>query len=331
MSSRAVDPSISRTPLPTDAKDVATVCVLCSHNCGLRVDVADGRIVDGARRRVEPDHARLHLQQGLLDRPLRRARAARPSIRSSAAPTAASSASPGSRRSARSPPRLTRDPRRRTRRAPSASSASAARPTTWTRRTASASSPPSARKRWFNAFAQEKTQHFLIDQWMFDAPPSTFFHPDIEHSALPPHARHQPEDLQPRPQRHRHVQGARRRIPQQTLVVLDPRETETTRTADRHLRIKPGSDAYVLLGMAAAIVASEGLVDARLVEQQTVGFEALRQALGAGRHRRDGAPRRHRRPPTCSTSRAATPRPSRRRSCSTSPSSTICSRPSPRT
>ena len=39
-----VDPSISRTPLPLDAEDLPTVCVLCSHNCGLRVDVADGRI-----------------------------------------------------------------------------------------------------------------------------------------------------------------------------------------------------------------------------------------------------------------------------------------------
>ena len=45
MASRAVDPSISRTPLATDAENLATVCVLCSHNCGLRVDVADGRIV----------------------------------------------------------------------------------------------------------------------------------------------------------------------------------------------------------------------------------------------------------------------------------------------
>ena len=45
MSARTVDPSISNTPLPTDAENLATVCVLCSHNCGLRVDVADGRIV----------------------------------------------------------------------------------------------------------------------------------------------------------------------------------------------------------------------------------------------------------------------------------------------
>ena len=43
---RAVDPSISKTPLPLDAENLATVCVLCSHNCGLRVDVADGKITE---------------------------------------------------------------------------------------------------------------------------------------------------------------------------------------------------------------------------------------------------------------------------------------------
>src|SRR5439155_26533965 len=44
MRANPVDPSVSRTPLPPDALDLPTVCVLCSHNCGVRVDVADGRI-----------------------------------------------------------------------------------------------------------------------------------------------------------------------------------------------------------------------------------------------------------------------------------------------
>ena len=43
---RSVDPSVSRTPLPVDASDLPTVCVLCSHNCGLRVDVEGGRITE---------------------------------------------------------------------------------------------------------------------------------------------------------------------------------------------------------------------------------------------------------------------------------------------
>ena len=42
---QVVDPSVSRTPLPMDGQDLPTVCVLCSHNCGVRVDVADGRVV----------------------------------------------------------------------------------------------------------------------------------------------------------------------------------------------------------------------------------------------------------------------------------------------
>ncbi len=41
---QAVDPSVNRNPIPLHAKDLPTVCVLCSHNCGVRVDVADGRI-----------------------------------------------------------------------------------------------------------------------------------------------------------------------------------------------------------------------------------------------------------------------------------------------
>src|SRR5262249_49156667 len=46
METRSVDPSVSRTPLPLDGDDVATACVLCSHNCGLRVDVRGGEIVE---------------------------------------------------------------------------------------------------------------------------------------------------------------------------------------------------------------------------------------------------------------------------------------------
>ena len=40
----AVHPSVSRSPIADTAQNLPTVCVLCSHNCGLRVDVEDGRI-----------------------------------------------------------------------------------------------------------------------------------------------------------------------------------------------------------------------------------------------------------------------------------------------
>ena len=41
---REVDPSVSKTPIALDGENLPTVCVLCSHNCGIRVDVADGKI-----------------------------------------------------------------------------------------------------------------------------------------------------------------------------------------------------------------------------------------------------------------------------------------------
>ena len=44
-------PSVSRTAIALDAKNLPTVCVLCSHNCGIRVDVQDGRITE-----IRADH-----------------------------------------------------------------------------------------------------------------------------------------------------------------------------------------------------------------------------------------------------------------------------------
>ena len=40
-----VHPSVSSTPIPRDGTDLVTVCVLCSHNCGILVDVEDNRMV----------------------------------------------------------------------------------------------------------------------------------------------------------------------------------------------------------------------------------------------------------------------------------------------
>ena len=48
--SAVVDPSISATPIALNATDQPTVCVLCSHNCALRVDVEDGRITIGVTK-----------------------------------------------------------------------------------------------------------------------------------------------------------------------------------------------------------------------------------------------------------------------------------------
>src|SRR5437016_1491657 len=64
------------------------------------------------------------------------------------------------------------------------------------------------------------------------------------------------------------------------VVVVDPRETETARTATRHLRVRPGTDVYLLLALAAVIVREE-LADEAFVAGHTLGLEPLRAELAA--------------------------------------------------
>jgi anaerobic selenocysteine-containing dehydrogenase len=58
------------------------------------------------------------------------------------------------------------------------------------------------------------------------------------------------------------------------LVVVDPYRTETARSADRHVVVRPGTDAALALGMARVMV-DEGLVDRDYVERRTEGFARL--------------------------------------------------------
>lgn len=274
---RPVDPSVSRNPIALDAKDLPTVCVLCSHNCGIRVDVADGRITDVRADETNPithgyicnkgvtvSHYAHHKQR--TEYPLRRRAdgsferidwdtavreisAKLSTIRDEHGARAIGLVGIGGQ----------------------ANHMDAAYGTSFLRGVGS--------RRLFNAYAQEKTQHHLIDGWMFDCAPSLFFHPDFENSRYLivmgtnpkiSNRGHAPNEL--------FKQLAK--DPDKTVVVLDPRETETTRTADRHLKVRPGHDAYFLLGMAAALVQNE-LYDYGFVEQKTVGFDEIRDVLAS--------------------------------------------------
>lgn len=59
-----------------------------------------------------------------------------------------------------------------------------------------------------------------------------------------------------------------------TLIEIDPRETETAKLANYHLRIRYGTDAALALGMINVIV-EEGLYDHAFVESQCLGFDEL--------------------------------------------------------
>jgi anaerobic selenocysteine-containing dehydrogenase len=65
-----------------------------------------------------------------------------------------------------------------------------------------------------------------------------------------------------------------------TVVVIDPRRTETAREADEHVAIRPGGDAAFLLAMVQTVVA-RGRVDRALLERSTTGWPEVERRLAA--------------------------------------------------
>ncbi|MFJ1975169.1 molybdopterin oxidoreductase family protein [Streptomyces sp. NPDC087903] len=64
-----------------------------------------------------------------------------------------------------------------------------------------------------------------------------------------------------------------------TLTVIDPRRTRTAKLADRHIAIRPGTDALLLAAMAQVLFA-ENLVDLGELAPHVQGLDELRQAVG---------------------------------------------------
>jgi len=62
------------------------------------------------------------------------------------------------------------------------------------------------------------------------------------------------------------------------VIVADPRATELAGTMDGHLQIRPGTEAYLMLGMLSAIVKG-GWVDAQFIRDYTVGYDKLETAI----------------------------------------------------
>ncbi len=62
------------------------------------------------------------------------------------------------------------------------------------------------------------------------------------------------------------------------LVVIDPYETRTAKLADRHLRIRPGTDVLLAMGLMHVIV-RDGLQNDAYIEGCTHGFAELRERV----------------------------------------------------
>src|SRR5262249_24368816 len=66
--------------------------------------------------------------------------------------------------------------------------------------------------------------------------------------------------------------------PDRTLIVIDPRRSETAAMADIHLQVRPGFDAHLLAAMLAVLV-QEDLVDHGFLEEHAEHYDEVVAAV----------------------------------------------------
>jgi anaerobic selenocysteine-containing dehydrogenase len=76
----------------------------------------------------------------------------------------------------------------------------------------------------------------------------------------------------------REVLRAIQKDPQRTMIVIDPRRTETAAMADLHLQLRPGTDAY-LMGAILGVIVRETREARAFIDARTTGYAAVREAL----------------------------------------------------
>jgi anaerobic selenocysteine-containing dehydrogenase len=129
---------------------------------------------------------------------------------------------------------------------------------------------------YYNALAQEKTGGFWVDGRLFGRQNC---HPteDVENAEVVVF-------IGTNPWMSHGIRNARQTLhelhkdPTRTMIVIDPRRTETAEMADLHLQLKPGTDAFLMAAILAIIVKEEWQNQA-FIEKYTTGFEAVKRVL----------------------------------------------------
>jgi anaerobic selenocysteine-containing dehydrogenase len=126
-----------------------------------------------------------------------------------------------------------------------------------------------------NALAQEKTGEFWVNGKIL----GSYVRGDIEHAEVVVFVGKNPW------QSHSfsHARTTLKEIardPSRSMVVIDPRRSETAELADYHLALRPGTDAWCLAALAAVLVQEE-LLDRRWLKEHTVGLAAVEPVLAA--------------------------------------------------
>ena len=130
----------------------------------------------------------------------------------------------------------------------------------------------------YSSLAQEKTGDFWVNGRLFGSQ-QCHVAEDVEHSDYVIFLGCNPYQSHGIPNA-RDLLKEIKKDPNRTMVVVDPRRTETAKMADIHLQLKPGTDAFLLLAMLGVIVQEERHNKAFIAEHCT-GFEVIEPVLRA--------------------------------------------------
>lgn len=125
-----------------------------------------------------------------------------------------------------------------------------------------------------NPASQEKTGHTFAFSQMFGTP----VHCEIEKAQVVMFSGKNPFMSNGMDQARTFLREMKK-DPDRTLIVLDPRRTETADYADIHLAVKPGYDAWCLAAILADIVQNQTLPMAWL-EEHAAGYEQVIERFG---------------------------------------------------
>ncbi|MGH9135987.1 MAG: molybdopterin-dependent oxidoreductase [Acidimicrobiales bacterium] len=124
-----------------------------------------------------------------------------------------------------------------------------------------------------NALAQEKTGEFWVNAKLI----GSFVRADVEHCEVALFVGKNPYQSHGFP----HARTTLKEIardPARSIIVIDPRRTETAELADIHLQLRPGTDAWLLSALAAVLV-EDGLTHAAWLHEHAVGVGDVLAAL----------------------------------------------------
>ncbi len=121
-----------------------------------------------------------------------------------------------------------------------------------------------------SALAQEKTGDFWVHGFMLGAGARG----DFEHAEVAIFLGKNPWHSHGLP-RARHTLRQIAKDPNRTLIVIDPRRTETAELADIHLAVRPGTDAWLVAALVGVLVQEDLVAHAWLAEHANGTEEVL--------------------------------------------------------